>query len=90
MDEYQDINATQHTLLKLLVGEGIAITAIGDPNQAIYGFRGSKLDVNFLKKTLVKISEIPQKHKNIEELDINPFMLKEKSGRVVDARIVFS
>ncbi len=41
VDEYQDINPVQHDLLKLLVGNSGGITAIGDPNQAIYGFRGS-------------------------------------------------
>jgi DNA helicase II / ATP-dependent DNA helicase PcrA len=45
VDEYQDINTIQHELLKLLVQNGVFITAIGDPNQAIYGFRGS--DVRF-------------------------------------------
>ncbi|MBF0521679.1 MAG: ATP-dependent helicase [Candidatus Omnitrophica bacterium] len=47
VDEYQDINPCQHELLKLLVGEGVSITAIGDPNQAIYGFRGA--DVRFFQ-----------------------------------------
>ncbi len=45
VDEYQDINGIQHALLKTLVGPNSHITAIGDPNQAIYGFRGS--DVRF-------------------------------------------
>jgi len=45
VDEYQDINCVQHEILKLLVQNGIGLTAIGDPNQAIYGFRGS--DVHF-------------------------------------------
>lgn len=45
VDEYQDINQIQHELLKLLVQNGAMVTAIGDPNQAIYGFRGS--DVRF-------------------------------------------
>jgi uncharacterized protein (TIGR00375 family) len=45
VDEYQDINQIQHELLKLLVQNGVFITGIGDPNQAIYGFRGS--DVRF-------------------------------------------
>ena len=48
VDEYQDINAIQHTLLKTLVGQDGRMTAIGDPNQAIYGFRGS--DVRFFEK----------------------------------------
>jgi superfamily I DNA/RNA helicase len=41
IDEYQDINAAQHALSILLTGKGAGLTAIGDPNQAIYGFRGS-------------------------------------------------
>ena len=45
VDEYQDINSVQEALLKELVADGVLITAIGDPNQAIYGFRGS--DVAF-------------------------------------------
>lgn len=47
VDEYQDINGIQHELLKLLVQGGVMLTAIGDPNQAIYGFRGS--DVRFFE-----------------------------------------
>lgn len=42
VDEYQDINACQYELLKLLVSsEQPNIFAIGDPQQSIYGFRGS-------------------------------------------------
>ncbi|MGH7491033.1 MAG: UvrD-helicase domain-containing protein, partial [bacterium] len=42
VDEYQDLNPAQHRLLKLLVHRHARLTAIGDPNQAIYGFRGSE------------------------------------------------
>lgn len=42
VDEYQDINPAQHALLKALVEDGVQMTAIGDPNQAIYGFRGAE------------------------------------------------
>jgi DNA helicase II / ATP-dependent DNA helicase PcrA len=45
VDEYQDIDATQYALLRLLAGEGSGLTVIGDPDQAIYGFRGA--DVGF-------------------------------------------
>ena len=41
VDEYQDINPAQHALLKILVEGGARITAIGDPDQAIYSFRGA-------------------------------------------------
>ncbi len=41
IDEYQDLNHAQYRLIQLLAPPGQAICAIGDPNQAIYGFRGS-------------------------------------------------
>jgi DNA helicase II / ATP-dependent DNA helicase PcrA len=41
VDEYQDIDAAQYRLLRLLAGDGHGLTVIGDPDQAIYGFRGA-------------------------------------------------
>ena len=45
VDEYQDINDVQHVFLKTIISSNNFVTAIGDPNQAIYGFRGS--DIRF-------------------------------------------
>jgi DNA helicase-2/ATP-dependent DNA helicase PcrA len=45
VDEYQDIDAEQYELLRMISGDGAGLTAIGDPDQAIYGFRGA--DVGF-------------------------------------------
>lgn len=44
VDEYQDTNAAQYDLLKLLVGENGRFTAVGDDDQSIYGWRGATLD----------------------------------------------
>jgi len=41
VDEYQDINLAQYRLLQLLTAAGANLCAIGDPDQAIYGFRGA-------------------------------------------------
>ncbi len=41
IDEYQDINLAQYQLLRLLTTPETNLCAIGDPDQAIYGFRGS-------------------------------------------------
>jgi len=41
VDEYQDVNADQVALIKLLEAEAESFMAIGDPDQAIYSFRGS-------------------------------------------------
>jgi DNA helicase-2/ATP-dependent DNA helicase PcrA len=48
VDEYQDINEPQYALLRQLTAgspPGASLTMIGDPDQAIYGFRGS--DVSY-------------------------------------------
>ncbi len=66
IDEYQDINEAQYSLVRLLYPKtdpSRDLFAIGDPNQAIYGFRGS--DVRFFKcfpkdypeATLVRLSQ---------------------------------
>ncbi len=48
VDEYQDTNATQYEMLKLLVGgrdpAQARFTAVGDDDQSIYGWRGATLD----------------------------------------------
>ena len=41
VDEYQDTNAAQWELLKLLAGERRNVTVVGDDYQAIYRFRGA-------------------------------------------------
>lgn len=41
MDEFQDINPMQYRVVKLLAKEPYNLFAVGDDDQAIYGFRGS-------------------------------------------------
>ena len=45
VDEYQDVDADQYELLRLLTRPDGNLYAIGDPDQAIYSFRGA--DVGF-------------------------------------------
>jgi len=40
VDEFQDLNAAQYRLVEIL-GQKASVFAIGDPDQSIYGFRGS-------------------------------------------------
>ena len=44
VDEYQDTNAAQYRLLRALTAAGTPFTAVGDDDQAIYGWRGATLD----------------------------------------------
>jgi DNA helicase II / ATP-dependent DNA helicase PcrA len=41
LDEYQDTGAAQEVLLSSLFGDGHPVTAVGDPCQSIYGWRGA-------------------------------------------------
>ncbi|MCC5853709.1 MAG: ATP-dependent helicase [Alkalimonas sp.] len=44
VDEYQDVNLVQHELIRLLAGEHAKVMAVGDINQSIYQWRGSRPD----------------------------------------------
>ncbi|HWT90019.1 MAG TPA: ATP-dependent DNA helicase [Solirubrobacterales bacterium] len=45
VDEVQDINPVQDALIRHLVGEEGAFTAVGDHRQAIFGWRGGRVDI---------------------------------------------
>ena len=44
LDEYQDTSVAQRLMLQGLFGDGHPLTAVGDPAQAIYGWRGASAD----------------------------------------------
>ncbi len=44
IDEYQDIDAWQYKLVKLLTSGSANLCAIGDPDQSIYSFRGAHVE----------------------------------------------
>ncbi len=44
VDEYQDTNLPQHLMARALQGKHRNITAVGDPDQMIYSWRGARLE----------------------------------------------
>lgn len=63
VDEYQDTNAAQYTLVKLLVGKVGELTAVGDDDQSIYTWRGARpenlvqLQTDFPRLKLIKLEQ---------------------------------
>jgi len=67
IDEYQDTNACQYKLVKLLTGAEGNFTAVGDDDQAIYGWRGA--DVENLRQlthdfTRLKVIKLEQNYRS--------------------------
>jgi len=57
--------------------------------KVLYGYRNKKgVNIDSLVNAIVNISKLPQKHRNVKELDINPFIINEKEERACDARII--
>lgn len=63
IDEYQDTNACQYKLVKMLTGLRGQFTAVGDDDQAIYGWRGAdvenlrQLTTDFSKLKVIKLEQ---------------------------------
>ncbi|MGH8278305.1 MAG: UvrD-helicase domain-containing protein [Gammaproteobacteria bacterium] len=63
VDEYQDTNAAQYRLLKLLAGARAAFTVVGDDDQSIYSWRGAQpenlklLRADYPKLKLIKLEQ---------------------------------
>ncbi|HEB12042.1 MAG TPA: ATP-dependent helicase, partial [Spirochaetales bacterium] len=85
IDEFQDINFAQYQLIRMLMpGAGANIYAIGDPNQAIYGFRGA--DVSLMDHF---IRDYPQtvRYRLNTSYRCSDYILKA-SSRVIDNQVI--
>ncbi len=89
VDEYQDTNAMQYELVKLLAGRRHCLTAVGDDDQSIYAWRGAQpenlvqLGRDFPQMKLVKLEQNYRSSSRILKLanqliDNNPHVYDKK------------
>ena len=66
IDEFQDTNAIQFKWIKNLVGKKSTLTAVGDDDQSIYGWRGAKIEnINkFAKENETEIVRLEQNYRS--------------------------
>jgi len=59
VDEFQDINRAEYSLIKLIADEGNGLFVVGDDKQSIYGWRGGdpQIILNFTKDFLEAIQK---------------------------------
>lgn len=71
IDEYQDTNAAQYKLIKLLVGSHQNIAVVGDDWQSIYSWRGAdfrnilRFEKDYPKSTIIKLEQNYRSTKHI-------------------------
>ncbi|MFI8999952.1 UvrD-helicase domain-containing protein [Streptomyces sp. NPDC053541] len=80
LDEYQDTSVAQRLLLSCLFGQGTghAVTAVGDPCQAIYGWRGA---------SVANLDDFPEHFPHADGTPATRFALSENrrsGGRLLD------
>lgn len=62
IDEFQDCNKVQYECIKMLVSDECNLFIVGDDDQSIYGFRGSKPDY---------LLNFPNEFNNVEKVVLN-------------------
>ena len=92
LDEFQDTSYAQLVLFSRLFGGGHAVTAVGDPNQSIYGFRGASAGqlFHFVREFPVRVSG-PQEGESFKPAPTSYLTTAWRNGRsILEAANVMS
>lgn len=85
IDEYQDTNAAQYTMTRLLVEKTRNLFVVGDPDQSIYSWRGANISniLNFERDYPgAKVIRLEQNYRSqMNILDVANALISHNSGR---------
>src|SRR5690606_37654275 len=70
VDEFQDTNLLQFTLLEKMIKQQVSVCAVGDPDQSSYAFRGAKVDLinHFVTKYEVKVMRLERNYRSHQKV----------------------
>jgi DNA helicase-2/ATP-dependent DNA helicase PcrA len=86
IDEFQDTNASQYRLTRLLAGKNKNVCAVGDDDQSIYKFRGAKVgNIRNFKKDFrkTKVIRLEQNYRSTQNiLDVAGSIISQSPERM--------
>ncbi len=86
IDEYQDTNGVQYSIVNNLVSKHHNLCVVGDPDQSIYSWRGANVrnildfELDYPKAKVVRLEQNYRSRGNI--LDASNHLIKYNSGRL--------
>ncbi len=90
VDEYQDTNYAQHTIVYQLTKENQKVSVVGDDAQSIYSFRGANIDniLNFTKiYPTAKVFKLEQNYRSTQTIVSAANSLIEKNHRQIPKEV---
>jgi ATP-dependent DNA helicase Rep len=90
IDEYQDTNAGQYSLMKLLVGPHDGLTVVGDDDQSIYSWRGARPEnITLLIQDFpaLKVIKLEQNYRSSERILQSANRLIANNSHLFDKRL---
>ena len=90
VDEYQDTNYAQHSIVLQLTKENLRVCVVGDDAQSIYSFRGADID-NILYFTKIypdtKVFKLEQNYRSTQTIVCAANSLIEKNERQIPKEV---